>query len=205
MSSMTPMSPPPRRWGRRVSLGVGLLGALWLCAVLAVLWVGARDRAEPADAIVVLGAAQYSGRPSPVLQARLDQALALYRRGLAPRVILTGGTAPGDRTSEAAVGRSYLRRAGVPAAAMLMEDEGRTTRASLTAVAAFAEPLEIRRVILVSDPFHLLRARVIASRLGFEVSTSPAHRLPLRTWILSQPRYLLEESIKAPLTLVLDH
>jgi uncharacterized SAM-binding protein YcdF (DUF218 family) len=181
------------------------VGGLWLASLLAVLWVGARDRAAPADAIVVLGAAQYSGRPSPVLQARLDQALVLYRRGLAPRVILTGGTAPGDHMSEASVGRSYLRRAGVPATAMLMETDGTTTRTSLTAVAAFAGPLEIRRVILVSDPFHLLRARTIARRLGFDALTSPAHRLPLRTWILSQPRYLVEESIKAPLTLVLNY
>jgi uncharacterized SAM-binding protein YcdF (DUF218 family) len=202
---MEPVSGPPRRWGRRVSVAVGLVGGLWLVSLLAVLWVGARDRAAPADAIVVLGAAQYSGRPSPVLQARLDQALVLYRRGLAPRVILTGGTAPGDQTSEAAVGRSYLRRAGIPASALLMETEGTTTRTSLTAVAAFAEPLAIRRVILVSDPFHLLRARTIARRLGFDALTSPAHRLPLRTWILSQPRYLVEESIKAPLTLVLNY
>ena len=91
---------------RRLSGVLGVALVLWGSSLLAVLWVGARDRAEPADAIVVLGAAQYSGKPSPVLQARLDQALALYRRGLAPRVILTGGTAPGDRTSEAAVGRS---------------------------------------------------------------------------------------------------
>ncbi|MFM8301829.1 MAG: YdcF family protein, partial [Gemmatimonadota bacterium] len=89
--------------------------------------------------------------------------------------------------------------------AMLMESEGRTTRASLTAVAAFTGPLEIRRVILVSDPFHLLRARTIAGRLGFEALTSPAQRLPLRSWILSQPRYLLQESIKAPLTVVLNY
>ncbi len=190
---------------RRLSTALGVLAGLWLCSLLAVLWVGARDHAAPADAIIVLGAAQYSGRPSPVLQARLDQALALYRRGLAPRVILTGGTAPGDRTSEAAVGRSYLRRAGVPATALLMETEGTTTRTSLTAVAAFAESLAIRRVIVVSDPFHLLRARTIARRLGFDALTSPAHRLPLRTWILSQPRYLVEESIKAPLTLVLNY
>ena len=189
---------------RRLSGALGVVATLWCSSLVAVLWVGARDRAAPADAIVVLGAAQYSGRPSPVLQARLDHALALYRRGLAPRVILTGGTAPGDRTSEAAVGRSYLRRAGVPATAMLMEAEGRTTRASLTAVAAVAGPLAIRRVILVSDPFHLLRARTIARRLGLEALTSPAQRLPLRTWILSQPRYLVEESIKATLTLVLD-
>ena len=189
---------------RRLSGALGVVATLWCSSLVAVLWVGARDRAAPADAIVVLGAAQYSGRPSPVLQARLDHALALYRRGLAPRVILTGGTAPGDRTSEAAVGRSYLRRAGVPATAMLMEAEGRTTRASLTAVAAVAGPLAIRRVILVSDPFHLLRARTIARRLGLEALTSPAQRLPLRTWILSQPRYLVVESIKAPLTLVLD-
>ncbi|MBM3900255.1 MAG: YdcF family protein [Gemmatimonadetes bacterium] len=190
---------------RRLSGALGIVAALWCCSLLAVLWVGARDCAAPADAIIVLGAAHYGGKPSPVLQARLDQALALYQRGLAPRVILTGGTAPGDQTSEAAVGRSYLRRAGVPATAMLMESEGRTTRASLTAVAAFTGPLEIRRVILVSDPFHLLRARTIARRLGFEALTSPAQQLPLRSWILSQPRYLLQESIKAPLTVVLNY
>lgn len=189
---------------RRLPIVLGSIIALWVSSLVAVLWVGARDRSAPADAIVVLGAAQYSGRPSPVLQARLDQALALYRRGLAPVVILTGGTAAGDRTSEAAVGRAYLRRAGIPATALLMETEGTTTRTSLEGVATFAPSQGVHRVILVSDPFHLLRARVIAARLGFDPLTSPTQGDPLRTWIVRHPGYLIEESIKAPLALFLD-
>src|SRR5919197_161074 len=87
----------------------------------------------PAGAIVVLGAAQYVGRPSPVLRARLDHALALWRRGLAPRLILTGGTGVGDTTSEAAVGRRYVLRRGVPEQAVITENRGKTTRESMRA------------------------------------------------------------------------
>src|SRR3954468_5609134 len=124
-------------------LGSWLLGGVlfavvvaWTVSAIAVMVWGARDRVGASDAIVVLGAAQYVGRPSPVLRARLDHALELWQRGLAPTLIFTGGTGTGDTTSEAAVSRNYALRHGVPDAAILMEDEGRTTRESLAAVSA---------------------------------------------------------------------
>src|SRR6188474_676549 len=109
--------------------------AAWVISVIAVLVWGAWDRARPADAIVVLGAAQYAGKPSPVLRARLDHALDLWNRHLASWLILTGGTGAGDTTSEAAVGRNYARRHGVPDSAILEENAGRTTSESMRAVA----------------------------------------------------------------------
>ena len=99
---------PRARWWTALRMGVVAAGGAWLLSVLAVVLWGARDSAEPADAIVVLGAAQYSGRPSPVLRARLDHAVSLWKRGLAPHVIVTGGKGTGDTTTEAAVSRRYV-------------------------------------------------------------------------------------------------
>src|SRR5881397_3583760 len=101
-----------------------------------------RDEAQPADAIVVLGAAQYNGRPSPVLKARLDHALELYRRGLAPTVVVTGGIGPGYRMSEATVGDRYLRARGVPDSAIVVRPDGRTTEESMRSVADWMEDRE---------------------------------------------------------------
>src|SRR6185295_13661373 len=103
-----------------------------------VMWIK-RDEARPAQAIVVLGAAQYAGRPSPVLRARLDHALELWNRHLASLLILTGGTGPGDTTSEAAVGRTYAKKHGVPDTAIVEENAGRTTSESMRAVAGMLE------------------------------------------------------------------
>src|SRR5688572_19286590 len=147
-----------RRSLPRIVAAYAVLAALaaWIVSFLAVVFWGSRDEARPADAIVVLGAAQYAGRPSPVLKARLDHAVGLYRRGLAPRLVLTGGVGEGDTTSEAAVGRRYARRAGVPDTSILTEEHGRTTTESLYAVAAMLQESDVQRVILVSDPFHML-------------------------------------------------
>ncbi len=147
MSGASASSPPPRRRPRRVLAraalaAVGLAGVVWLGAFLAVFVAAHRDRARPAAAIIVLGAAQYDGRPSPVLRARLDHAVALWHRGLAPRLIVTGGRRAGDRTSEAATGRRYAVRHGVPDSAILMESEGRTTAESMRAAAALLTELE---------------------------------------------------------------
>src|SRR4029434_6957874 len=117
-------------------------------------------------AIVVLGAAQYVGRPSPVLRARLDHALELWQRGLAPRLIFTGGTGIGDTTSEAAVSRNYDIRHRGSDTAILMENEGRTTRESLAAVSAIMRARQMRTAILVSDPFHILRLRMLSPHAG---------------------------------------
>src|SRR5918911_3436977 len=123
------------RWQRILLWVLAAVVGTWALSALAVLWWGARDEARPADAIVVLGAAQYVGRPSPVLRARLDHAVELWRRGLAPRVVLTGGVGVGDTTSEAAVGRKYVLGEGIPDTAILLETTGRTTRESLKSVA----------------------------------------------------------------------
>src|SRR5207247_8324094 len=108
--------------------------ALWAVSAAAVLVWSSRDEARPAQAIVVLGAAQYAGKPSPVLRARLDHALDLWNRHFASLLILTGGTGAGDTTSEAAVGRNYARKHGVPDSAILVENEGRTTSEAMRAV-----------------------------------------------------------------------
>jgi uncharacterized SAM-binding protein YcdF (DUF218 family) len=112
-----------------------LTGVAWLGSLAAVVLTAHHDAATRADAIVVLGAAQYDGRPSPVLRARLDHAVALYHGGFAPRLIVTGGNRRGDRATEAGVGRQYALARGVPDSAILIESEGRSTRESLRAAA----------------------------------------------------------------------
>jgi uncharacterized SAM-binding protein YcdF (DUF218 family) len=176
----------------------------WLVSLSAVLLAARRDEAQPADAIVVLGAAQYAGRPSPVLRARLDHAVALWQRGLAPRLVLTGGTGVGDTTSEAAVSRRYVRRHGVPDSAILLENRGRTTSQSLRAVAGLLGETAPSSVVLVSDPFHSLRLAIIARRLGLDPHTSPTRTSPISRNMAEYWKYLLSESVKAPLAFLFE-
>ena len=180
-----------------------LLLSGWLATVAAVVARGKVDQARPADAIVVLGAAQYVGRPSPVLRARLDHGIDLWKRGLAAQLIVTGGTGPGDTTSEAAVGRRYAIRKGVPASAILLESKGRTTSESMRGVAVLMRERKQTRVILVSDPFHMLRLRIIAGRRGMTAYTSPTPTSPIERSEEKRWSYVLSESVKVPLTLVL--
>lgn len=172
---------------------------LWGISASAVLMWSARDEARPAQAIVVLGAAQYAGRPSPVLRARLDHALDLWNRHLSSLLILTGGTGTGDTTSEAAVGRNYARRHGVPDSAILVENEGRTTSESMRAVAGMLEARGLQTAVLVSDPFHMLRLRILARRFGFTPYTSPTRTSPISPNREQRWRYIFSESLKAPL------
>jgi len=189
---------------RRLALkGAGLLAVAWMISLGGVLLWGGRDAARPSDAIVVLGAAQYAGRPSPVLKARLDHALGLWKRGLAPNVILTGGKGSGDTTSEAAVGRIYLLRRGVPDRAMLMENEGRSTAESLGGVARLAAARAISDVILVSDPFHMMRLQILAWRYHLNAVPSPTLTSPISANRVESVAYILSESVKVPLTAVL--
>jgi uncharacterized SAM-binding protein YcdF (DUF218 family) len=176
----------------------------WAAVLVAIVATGRRDEARPASAIVVMGAAQYMGRPSPVLKARLDHAIALWKRGMAPRVIFTGGRGDGDTTSEAAVGRRYAMRRGVPDSAIILETEGRTTRESLQGVVDLMARRPTRDVILVSDPFHMLRLSILARRLGLEPLTSPTRTSPIsrssgETW-----RYVVNESVKVPVVFLLE-
>lgn len=173
--------------------------ALWIVSATAVLIWSSRDEARPAQAIVVLGAAQYAGKPSPVLRARLDHALDLWNRHLASLLILTGGTGSGDTTSEAAVGRNYARKHGVPDSAILVENEGRTTSESMRAVAGMLEVRGLQTALLVSDPFHMLRLRILARRFGFTPYTSPTQTSPISPNREERWKYIFSESLKAPL------
>lgn len=169
---------------------------------LAVLLMGRRDEARSADAIVVLGAAQYEGRPSPVLRARLDHALDLYRRGLAPVVIVTGGIGVGDTTSEARVGRNYLVKRGVPDSAIFMEARGLTTSQSLHSVRTMVDALPGRSVLLVSDPFHMLRLRLLAWHFGIRAYSSPTRTSPIERNGEDEWAYMVRESLGIPWVLV---
>ena len=184
---------------RALTVAVVIVFAVWLVSVSAVVMWSKRDEARPAQAIVVLGAAQYAGKPSPVLRARLDHALDLWNRHLASVLILTGGTGTGDTTSEAAVGRTYVRRRGVPDSAILEENEGRTTSESMRAVAGMLEVRGLQSALLVSDPFHMLRLRILARRFGFTPYTSPTQTSPISPNREERWKYIFSESLKAPL------
>ena len=184
---------------RILTIVVVAIFSLWVVSAAAVLIWSSRDEARPAQAIVVLGAAQYAGKPSPVLRARLDHALALWNRRLATLLILTGGTGAGDTTSEAAVGRTYAKKRGVPDSAILVENEGRTTSESMRAVAGMLEVRGLQSALLVSDPFHMLRLRILARRFGFTPYTSPTQTSPISPNREQRWKYIFSESIKAPL------
>jgi len=185
-----------RRWPKRLVIGLaalfGLLFAFYLAALYAVWSAGRADEARPVDAIVVLGAAQYDGRPSPQLAARLDHALDLYQRGYAPRVFVTGGKQPLDRFTEAQSEARYLEDRGVPAAAILQEGQGRTSWESLTAVADRLTADGLHSVLLVSDPYHAERIRGMASELGLDAYVSSTHTSPVTGF--SAFRHMLKEA-----------
>jgi uncharacterized SAM-binding protein YcdF (DUF218 family) len=184
---------------RMLTIGVVMVFCLWLVSAVAVLVWSSRDEARPAQAIVVLGAAQYAGKPSPVLRARLDHAVDLWNRHLASLLILTGGTGSGDTTSEAAVGKNYAKKHGVPDSAILVENEGRTTSESMRAVAGMLEVRGLQSALLVSDPFHMLRLRILARRFGFTPYTSPTRTSPISPNREERWKYVFSESLKAPL------
>lgn len=191
---------------RRAAKAFGLLllmaGIVYTISLVLVLAASQVDQRRPAHAVVVLGAAQYNGRPSPVLRARLDHALALYRDGLAPRILVTGGIGRGDVESEATVSRRYLVARRVPDSAVVVLPQGRSTEASMTAVAAWLRGREERRVILVSDPFHLWRLRLEARRTGIEAYTSPTESSPISDNPVLELRYLAGEALKVPVAWV---
>jgi uncharacterized SAM-binding protein YcdF (DUF218 family) len=140
---------------------------------------GGRDDRRPADAIVVLGAAQYDGRPSPVFRARLEHAIALYRDGLAPYLLVTGGKAQGDRTTEAGAARAFALAEGVPSEAILVEDRSRTTLESLRGVAELMRARGMGSGLFVSDRTHMLRVLRMARDEGLEAWGSPTPSSPI--------------------------
>jgi len=158
--------------------------ALLLCLVIPGfiafrVWHVARiDDRTPADAIVVLGAAQYNGVPTPVFQARLEHAALLYDEGVAPQIITVGGGQPGDLYTEAGSGRAYLTRLGVPPETVLAVETGTNTEGSLDAVAQTVRDQGGQSVVLVSDPTHSYRSRMMARDAGLDAWTSPTRHGP---------------------------
>ena len=176
-----------------------LLATLVVC-VLAFGWAtfriwqtGNRDDRPNADAIVVLGAAQYDGRPSPVFRARLDHAVGLYEAGLARYLVVTGGKAQGDRTTEAAAARAFALARGVPASAILVEDRGRTTIESLRAVAGLLHDHQLASAVFVSDRTHMLRVLRIARDEGIAAYGSPTATSPTDATFLSRADATIHE------------
>ena len=162
-----------RLWSRRVVVIVVGLGALYVGVTFVQVLVasGADDR-DTADAIVVLGAAQYDGEPSPVLAGRLDHAERLWRAGVAPIIVTTGSNLPGDRFTEGYAGYEYLRFAGIPDDALLVITDGASTWEQLAATARQLRLRDLDSVTLVSDPYHALRLTQIADEVGLEASVS---------------------------------
>lgn len=187
------VAPPPRRGpgrrGRRRWLRRTLLTLLAL-VVASVAWfgfnlyevhaTGASDQARTVDAIVVMGAAQYNGRPSPQLAARLDHVVDLWNAGYAPVVVVTGGKLPGDRFTEAEASSRYLTARGVPAGAILEENQAHNSYDSLRGVHALLAARHLQRVLLVSDPYHSLRIRLVSQELGLTAYVSPTRTSPVR-------------------------
>lgn len=190
--------------GRRafggIVVAVILMALGWAAVVVAVAVQAAHDQATAADAIAVLGAAQYNGRPSPVFRARLDHAATLYQRGLAPTVLVTGGVGARDTLNEANVGRSYLVRLGIPDEAVIPLAGGHDTFSSIDQVRRWFDGRDSRRVLLVSDGFHMLRLQIIARRLGLTPYTSPAAGSPIHANVRRNTGYLFAEGFKVPFT-----
>lgn len=176
---------------------IAVVAAMWIVSLAFVIVWEQLDTRRAAHAIVVLGAAQYDGRPSPVLRARIDHAVTLWRRGLAPTLVVTGGRGPGDTTTEAAVARRYAMAHGVPASAIVVEGKSRSTSESLRIVSLMMGK-ERRDVILVSDPFHMLRLAILARRFGLNPRTSPTRTSPITANHSEYWRYTMQESWKAP-------
>ena len=168
------------RWAVRTVAVVAAVVVAYLGVTLVQVWhASTLDQARPVQAVVVLGAAQYDGRPSPDLKARLDHALLLWDRHLAPTMVVTGGKIPGDPYSEASVGADYLASRGVPQRDILWETEGRDSWQSLASTATFLKARHIDVVLLVSDPFHDERISLMSSEVGLTPYVSPTHTSPI--------------------------
>ena len=182
-----------------------LMGRVVLAAVLATLilagatalaiWWTARQDARPAsDAIVVLGSAQYNGRPSSIFAARLEHARALYQQGVAPVVVTVGGKKSGDNFTEAQAGRDYLAQEGVPEKALLAVPEGVDTLQSMQDVAAVFRQRGWHSAVLVTDPWHVMRAERMADDSGMDATSSPTRQGPAVQTRTTQFRYIMRET-----------
>jgi vancomycin permeability regulator SanA len=165
------------RWLVRVAILLALVGVGYVGVTFAQVWLASRqDQTRPADVVVVLGAAQYNGQPSPVLKARLDHALSLYRRGTAKAVIVTGGKQTGDRFTEGFSGYQYLKKRGVPEERLFLENQGKNTYEQISSTHFIMNTEGFDSALLVSDPYHSKRLLAIANEVGIkDAHVSPDH------------------------------
>lgn len=176
----------------RIAAGALLICVAYVAVTFVMVYRASRhEGARAADALIVLGAAQYNGRPSPVLRDRLDHALTLYEAGLAAHIVVTGGRQEGDVFTEATTGYNYLRARGVPDEALLKEVGGHNTYESLAASALFLRERGLTDVVLVTDGYHALRVRAIAEDLGLRAEVSPTETRLSRA---SELRQILRET-----------
>nr|WP_116051813.1 YdcF family protein [Amycolatopsis palatopharyngis] len=188
-------NPGATAWIRRTAVGAVLIVLLVLGGTAFRVWQVARvDDRSTADIIVVLGAAQYNGRPSQILEARLEHARQLYQDGVAPTVVTAGGSKAGDAYTEAEAGARWLREHGLPISATMAVGEGRDTLGTLRAVAEQARERGWGSAVVVSDPWHSLRARTMANDLGLSAWSSPTHTGPVVQTRETQARYIFRET-----------
>ncbi len=161
---------------------------------LAIWWTARQDSSPASDAIVVLGSAQYNGIPSSIFEARLEHAIALYEEGVAPVILTVGGKADGDQFAEAEAGRDYLANSGIPAESLLAVPEGGDTLESIRAVSATFTEQGWSRAVLVSDPWHAMRAERMAEDAGLDAESSPTRQGPAVQTRATQFRYILRET-----------
>jgi vancomycin permeability regulator SanA len=184
-----------RRWFLPMVGAVMMAFFLIPCVVFAAVYKQSRtDEAHPADAIVVLGAAQFNGVPSQVFRARLDTAFDLYQQGLAPLMVVTGGRIYGDQYTEAESGRTYLIDRGVPADVILMENVSHNTAASFEGVEKLLKPRGVQSLLIVSDGFHLYRSKMLARNAGFDAYGFAAEDSPIRQGSPTELRYMVRET-----------
>ncbi|WP_249933363.1 YdcF family protein [Blastococcus sp. CCUG 61487] len=177
-------------------VAAAVLASLLLVAstALAIWWTARQDSRPASDAIVVLGSAQYNGVPSSIFEARLEHALALYEDGVAPVVVTVGGKAAGDAFTEADAGRDYLFRAGLPPEALLAIPEGVDTLESMRVTAEAFADRGWTTAVLVTDPWHAMRAERMAEDAGISAESSPTRQGPAVQTRVTQFRYILRET-----------
>ena len=180
--------------GRVIGAAVAAVLLMTGATALAIWWTARQDSRPGSDAIVVLGSAQYNGVPSSIFEARLEHALELYEEGVAPVIVTVGGKATGDQFSEAEAGREYLADAGVPDDALLAVQEGVDTLESMRAVATQFDDRGWDTAVLVTDPWHAMRAERMAEDAGMDASSSPTRQGPAVQTRTTQFRYILRET-----------
>ncbi|WP_189061984.1 YdcF family protein [Longimycelium tulufanense] len=180
---------------RRTVFGAVLVASLVVGGTAFRVWQVARaDDLTRADMVVVLGAAQYNGRPSGALTARLERARDLYRQGVGAKIVTVGGKLPGDNYTEAETGRRWLADQGIPVKDLVAVDEGGDTLGSMKAVAELARERGWRSAVIVSDPWHSLRARTMARDVGLDAWAAPTRHGPMVQTRETQGRYIIRET-----------